>query len=256
MPKPVVRSVTTPLEININGADGLQYMQSYSSANGIVHDHVHVCPRHRSDDRPNQRAARRGPHARAAAARPCRSRASAVQKSSGNITIAVAMVSTSSVGVRRRREQLCRHQRHRGPQAHSRVSDKSKCSATAPTACASGSIRTSFRPTTFRSTTSSTRSNRTIADVAPGAIGQAPDDRVPAVPDTHQGQRPPAVAPKSSNRSSSRSQPNGGYLRIGDVAQVELGAQNYVTSARYNGQTAVVLAIEGEADRQLAADLQ
>src|SRR5579862_487492 len=30
----VVRSVTTPLEININGADGLQYMQSYSSANG------------------------------------------------------------------------------------------------------------------------------------------------------------------------------------------------------------------------------
>ena len=30
----VMRSVTTPLEININGADGLQYMQSYSSANG------------------------------------------------------------------------------------------------------------------------------------------------------------------------------------------------------------------------------
>ena len=31
-----MRSVTTPLEININGADGLQYMQSYSSSNGIV----------------------------------------------------------------------------------------------------------------------------------------------------------------------------------------------------------------------------
>ena len=30
----VMRSVTTPLEININGSDGLQYMQSYSSANG------------------------------------------------------------------------------------------------------------------------------------------------------------------------------------------------------------------------------
>ena len=41
-------------------------------------------------------------------------------------------------------------------------------------------------------------------------------------------------------------QPNGGYLRLGDVADVELGAQNYVTSARYNGRTSVVLAIEGE----------
>ncbi len=41
-------------------------------------------------------------------------------------------------------------------------------------------------------------------------------------------------------------QANGGFLRLGDVATVELGAQNYVTSARYNGQTAVVLAIQGE----------
>jgi len=41
-------------------------------------------------------------------------------------------------------------------------------------------------------------------------------------------------------------QPNGGYLRLGDVAEVQLGAQNYVTSARYSGQTAVVLAIQGE----------
>ena len=41
-------------------------------------------------------------------------------------------------------------------------------------------------------------------------------------------------------------QPNGGFLRLGDVADVQLGAENYMTSARYNGQTAVVLAIQGE----------
>ncbi|MBV8371952.1 MAG: efflux RND transporter permease subunit, partial [Candidatus Eremiobacteraeota bacterium] len=83
------------------------------------------------------------------------------------------------------------------------------------------------------------------ADVAPGAIGQAPTT----------GSQPFQIPIKVNGRLQTpqefkqivvEAQPNGGYLRLGDIAQVELGAQNYVTSGRYNGHTAVVLAIEGE----------
>ena len=91
----MVRSVTTPLEININGADGMQYMQSYSSSNGIVDDHVHVRARYQPDNRPDQRSARRRPNASAAPESRAEQGVS-VEKSSGNITIAVAMLSTSS----------------------------------------------------------------------------------------------------------------------------------------------------------------
>ena len=91
----VMRSVTTPLEININGSDGLQYMQSYSSANGTsvitctfalgtdpTTDQTHV--QHGVDLTLSQL-----PQA-------VQSEGVSVQKSSGNITIAVAMLSTSA----------------------------------------------------------------------------------------------------------------------------------------------------------------
>jgi hydrophobic/amphiphilic exporter-1 (mainly G- bacteria), HAE1 family len=83
------------------------------------------------------------------------------------------------------------------------------------------------------------------ADVAPGAIGQPPTTGSQAfqIPIQINGRlqsvqefKQIVVAP----------QPNGGFLRLGDVADVQLGAENYVTSARFNGHTAVVLAIQGE----------
>ena len=83
------------------------------------------------------------------------------------------------------------------------------------------------------------------ADVAPGSIGQPPTT----------GSQPFQIPIKINGRLQTpeefkqivvQAQPNGGFLRLGDVAQVELGAQNYITSARYNHETSVVLAIEGE----------
>jgi len=83
------------------------------------------------------------------------------------------------------------------------------------------------------------------ANVAPGAIGQAPTTGKQAfqIPIDVNGR---LTSPEEFKQIVVAAQPNGGYLRLGDVARVELGAQNYITSARYNGQTAVVLAIEGE----------
>ena len=83
------------------------------------------------------------------------------------------------------------------------------------------------------------------ADVAPGSIGQPPTNgRQPfQIPISINGR---LQTPEEFKQIVVQTQPNGGYLRLGDVAQVELGAQNYVTSARYNGQTAVMLAVIGE----------
>ena len=84
------------------------------------------------------------------------------------------------------------------------------------------------------------------ANVAPGAIGQAPTTGSQAfqIPIDVNGR---LTSPQQFEQIVVAAQPNGGYLRLGDVGKVELGAQNYVTSARYNGRASVVLAIEGEA---------
>ena len=91
----VMRSVTTPLEININGADGLQYMQSYSSANGTS---VITCTfALGTDPTTDQTNVQHGVDLTLAQLPPAvQNQGVSVQKSSGNITIAVAMLSTSS----------------------------------------------------------------------------------------------------------------------------------------------------------------
>ena len=91
----VMRSVTTPLEININGVDGLQYMQSYSSANGTS---VITCTfALGTDPTIDQTNVQHGVDLTLAQLPSAvQSEGVSVQKSSGNITIAVAMLSTSS----------------------------------------------------------------------------------------------------------------------------------------------------------------
>ena len=255
MPKWSMRSVTTPLEININGADGLQYMQSYSSANGTSVDHVHVRARHRPDDRPDQRPARRRSDALAVAAGGTEAKASAFRRARATSRSPSPCSRPVPSVSRRRRQQLRRPQRHRESQAHSRASAKSKSWATVPTACASGSIRTSSRPTTFRSTRSSTSSSRTTptSRQAPSASRRRPGSQPFQIPIKINGR---LQTPEEFKQIVVQAQPNGGYLRLGDVARVELGAQNYITSARYNGETSVVLADRRRTDGKLAADLQ
>lgn len=239
----VMRSVTTPLEININGADGLQYMQSYSSANGTS---VITCTfALGTDPTTDQTNVQHGVDLTLSQLpQAAQNQGVSVQKSSGNITIAVAMLSTSSavsdIAVSNYADLNVIENLKRIPGVGQVLVlgdrtygmriwvDPHKLQAN------NVSIDTVL---------SAIQANN--ADVAPGAIGQPPTTG------SQPFQIPIAINgrlqnPKQFEQIVIQAQPNGGYLRLGDVAQVQLGAQNYVTSARYNGQTAVVLAVVGE----------
>ncbi|MGC1381300.1 MAG: efflux RND transporter permease subunit [Candidatus Baltobacteraceae bacterium] len=239
----VMRSVTTPLEININGADGLQYMQSYSSANGTsaitctfalgtnpTIDQVNV--QHGVDLTLSQLPT------------AVQNEGVSVQKSAGNITIAVAMLSTSSsvsdVAVSNYADLNVIEDLKRVPGVGQVevLGDRTY------------GMRIWVDPHKLQGNNVSLDTVLNVikqnnADVAPGAIGQPPTtgSQPFQIPIQINGR---LQTPEEFRKIVVEAQPNGGYLRLGDVAKIELGAQNYVTSARYNGQTAVVLAIEGE----------
>jgi len=239
----VVRSVTTPLETNINGADGLQYMQSYSSANGTS---VITCTfALGTDPTTDQTNVQHGvdltlsqlPNA-------VQAQGVSVQKSAGNITIAVAMLSTSSavsdVAVSNYADLNVIEELKRVPGVGqvNVLGDRTY------------GMRIWVDPHKLQGNNISLDTvinaiKQNNADVAAGAIGQPPTTGAQAfqIPIQINGR---LQSPEEFKQIVVAVQPNGGYLRLGDVAQVELGAQNYVTSARYNGQTAVVLAILGQ----------
>jgi HAE1 family hydrophobic/amphiphilic exporter-1 len=240
----VVRSVTTPLEKNINGSDGLQYMQSYSSSNGIV---TITCTfalgTNPTTDQTNVQHGVDLTLAQLPTA--VQQQGVTVQKSSGNITIAVAMLSTSpsttDVAVSNYADLNVIEELKRIPGVGqvTVLGDRTY------------GMRVWVNPLKLQSNGISLDTvlnaiQQQNTDVAPGAIGQAPTT----------GNQPFQIPIKINGRLQSvkefkqiviATQPNGGYLRLGDVADVQLGAQNYVTAARYNGRTSVVLAIEGEA---------
>jgi HAE1 family hydrophobic/amphiphilic exporter-1 len=239
----VVRSVTTPLEININGADGLQYMQSYSSSNGI--STITCTFALGTDPTTDQTNVQHGVDLTLSQLPTAvQQQGVSVQKSSGNITIAVAMVSTSSsvsdVAVSNYADINVIEDLKRIPGVGQVevLGDRTY------------GMRIWVDPHKLQANGISIDTvvnaiKQQNADVAPGAIGQAPTT----------GSQPFQIPIKVNGRLQTpdefkqivvEAQPNGGYLRLGDVADVELGAQNYVTSARYNGRTSVVLAIEGE----------
>ncbi len=239
----VMRSVTTPLEININGADGLQYMQSYSSANGTS---VITCTfALGTDPTTDQTNVQHGVDLTLSQLPSAvQNQGVSVQKSSGNITIAVAMLSTSSavsdVDVSNYADLNVIENLKRVPGVGQVevLGDRTY------------GMRIWVDPHKLEANNVSLDTILNVikqnnADVAPGAIGQPPTtgSQPFQIPISINGR---LQSPEEFKQIVVQAQPNGGYLRLGDVAQVELGAQNYVTSARYNGQTAVVLAIEGE----------
>ncbi len=239
----VMRSVTTPLEININGADGLQYMQSYSSANGTS---VITCTfALGTDPTTDQTNVQHGVDLTLAQLPSAvQNQGVSVEKSSGNITIAVAMLSTSSavsdVDVSNYADLNVIENLKRVPGVGQVevLGDRTY------------GMRIWVDPHKLESNNISIDTVLNVikqnnADVAPGSIGQPPTTgKQPfQIPISINGR---LQTPEEFKQIVVAAQPNGGYLRLGDVAQVELGAQNYITSARYNGQTAVVLAIEGE----------
>ncbi len=239
----VMRSVTTPLEININGSDGLQYMQSYSSANGTS---VITCTfALGTDPTTDQTNVQHGVDLTLAQLPTAvQNQGVSVQKSSGNITIAVAMLSTSSsvsdVAVSNYADLNVIENLKRVPGVGQVevLGDRTY------------SMRIWVDPHKLEANNISIDTLLNVikqnnADVAPGAIGQPPTtgSQPFQIPISINGR---LQTPEEFKQIVVAAQPNGGYLRLGDVAQVELGAENYITSARYNGQTSVVLAIEGE----------
>jgi HAE1 family hydrophobic/amphiphilic exporter-1 len=239
----VMRSVTTPLEININGADGLQYLQSYSSANGT--SAITCTFALGTDPTTDQTNVQHGvdltlsqlPNA-------VQAQGVSVQKSSGNITIAVAMLSTSSavsdIAVSNYADLNVIEELKRVPGVGQVqvLGDRTY------------GMRIWVDPHKLQANNISLDTvinaiKQNNADVAAGAIGQPPTTGSQAfqIPIQINGR---LQSPEEFKQIVVAVQPNGGYLRLGDVAQVQLGAQNYVTSARYNGQTAVVLAILGQ----------
>jgi hydrophobic/amphiphilic exporter-1 (mainly G- bacteria), HAE1 family len=239
----VMRSVTTPLEININGADGLQYMQSYSSANGTS---VITCTfALGTDPTTDQTNVQHGVDLTLAQLpQAVQNQGVTVQKSSGNITLAVAMLSTSSavsdIAVSNYADLNVIENLKRVPGV----------GQVAVLGDRTYGMRIWVDPHKLQSNNISLDTiinviKQNNADVAPGSIGQPPTtgSQPFQIPISINGR---LQSPEEFKKIVVAAQPNGGYLRLGDVAQVELGAENYITSARYNGETAVVLAIDGE----------
>ena len=239
----VMRSVTTPLEININGADGLQYMQSYSSANGVS---VITCTfALGTDPTTDQTNVQHGVDLTLSQLPSAvQAQGVSVQKSSGNITIAVAMLSTSSavsdIAVSNYADLNVIEELKRVPGVGQVqvLGDRTY------------GMRVWVDPHRLQGNNISLDTvinaiKQNNADVAAGAIGQPPTTGSQAfqIPISINGR---LQSPDEFKQIVVAVQPNGGFLRLGDVAQVQLGAQNYVTSARYNGQTAVVLAVTGQ----------
>ncbi len=239
----VVRSVTTPLEININGVDGLQYMQSYSSANGTS---VITCTfALGTDPTIDQVNVQHGVDLALAQLPPAvQNQGVTVQKSSGNITIAVAMYSTSKsvsdIAVSNYADLNVIEELKRVPGV----------GAVAVLGDRTYGMRVWVDPHKLEANGISLQAvinaiQQNNADVAPGAIGQPPTngDQPFQIPISIDGR---LQTPQQFKQIVVAVQPDGGYVRLGDVAKVDLGAENYVTSGRYQGRTAVVLAIEGE----------
>ncbi len=239
----VMRSVTTPLEININGADGLQYMQSYSSANGFS---VITCTfALGTDPTTDQTNVQHGVDLTLSQLPTAvQNEGVSVQKSSGNITIAVAMLSTSSavsdIDVSNYADLNVIENLKRVPGVGQVevLGDRTY------------GMRIWVDPHKLQANNISLDTvlsaiQQNNADVAPGAIGQPPTtgSQPFQIPISINGR---LQTPEEFKQIVIAAQPNGGYLRLGDVAQVQLGAQNYITSARYDGRTAVVLAVLGE----------
>jgi hydrophobic/amphiphilic exporter-1 (mainly G- bacteria), HAE1 family len=239
----VVRSVTSPLEININGADGLQYMQSYSSANGT--STISCTFALGTDPTIDQVAVQHGVDLTLAQLPAAvQNYGVTVEKSSGNITLAVAMYSTSSavsdIAVSNYADVNVIEELKRIPGVGQ---VKVLGDRTYGMRIWVNPHKLEANGLSLSTVISAIQQNN--ADVAPGAIGQPPTtgSQPFQIPIRVNGR---LTTPQEFKQIVVAVQPNGGFIRLGDVASVELGAQTYVTSARFDGRTAVVLAIVGQ----------
>ncbi len=237
----VERSVTAPLERNINGTDGLQYMQSYSSDNGT--STITCTFALGTDPTTDQNNVQHGVDLTTSQLPSSVQQVGInVQKSSGNIVIAVALqstdtnVSTTDISNYANQNIVEELKRIPGVGAVVVLGDRTY------------GMRIWLDPhklqaygLTIEAVVNAIQQQN--ADAAPGSIGQPPTT----------GKQPFQLPISLDGRLTSPQQfgqivvavnPNGGYVRLRDLARIELGAQSYATIARFNGKPAVALAVE------------
>jgi hydrophobic/amphiphilic exporter-1 (mainly G- bacteria), HAE1 family len=239
----VERAVTSPLEVNINGAEGMQYMQSYSTSSGT--STITVTFALGTDPTIDQTNVQHGVDLTLAQLpNAVQQTGVTVQKSSGSITLAIAMTSTS------KNVSLLDVANYANLNV---VPELQRIPGVGQVLVLGNRIygmRVWVDPHKLQANNISIDQvidaiQQQNSDVAPGAIGQPPTDgsQPIQIPISVNGR---LETPEQFKQIVLAAQPNGGYLRLGDVARVELGAQSYQTLAHYQGKPAVLLAIEQE----------
>ena len=233
----VANTVGIPIEQQVNGVQGMLYMQSYSASDGtytlIVTFDVGT-----DMDTAQTLVYQRVAIALAQLPPAVAAQGVTVKQQSTNMLLFANLISPTGAYDSLFLTNYAAHQpaEPAGPAARRRR--RSTCWAPAPTACGSGSTRRSCRPSGWCRDDVIQALNQQNAQVAAGQTGTPPQPARPAVPVHHQRAGPARPASASSRTSSSRRRPTGGgqLVRIRDVARVELGAQTYSTFANLTGQ--------------------
>ena len=240
----VERSVTAPIERSVNGTDGLDYMLSYSNNSGTSNVSVYFkLGTDPTTDLNNVQQAVSNVIAQLPS--QVQQTGVTVQKSSSSIVIAVAMNATSqSVST----VQLASYADNNVAQELKRVPGVGNVQTLGDRLYA---MRVWINPRRLQGFGLSTDAvvnaiQAQNASVPAGKIGGPPTSGSQPfeLPILVNGR---LTNPQDFGNIVVAAQPNGGFTRLRDVARVDLGAQDYSTIARYNGQEGVVLAVQQQA---------
>ncbi len=162
-----------------------------------------------------------------------------VSKNSGSFVLGIALTSSSQPARHALLEQLRPAQHRQRPLARFRASHKSSSSVSGSTRCGSGSIRICLPSKVSMPATSSPRC-RSRTPRSPAAASARPPNRKNQPYTYTVNALTQLSSPQQFANIILRANPNGGFTRLGDVARVELGAENYNSSLRFNGNGDVV----------------
>ena len=241
----VETAVTIPLEQELNGVEGMRYIQSSTSGNDGTSDHHHHL---RADAEHRRGRGGRAEPGQAAPPRACprgeRRRASSINKASSQLVLRLGLYTEHGRALRPKflsnyadvnlRDALKRVQR-RGRRAHLRRAQVLH----APVAGPDGARRGASSP---RRTWSRALQEQNI-QVAGRARWASPPSSGQPYQIAVRAQRPARASPRSSRTSSCSAARTARWCGCRDVGRAELGAENYGELLRFNGRSAVGLGI-------------
>ena len=223
--------ITTPLERVIASADGIDYMES-TSAQGLSTISVHLKLNYDTN------AALTQIQAKVAQVRndlPPEAEAPVIELQTADNQFAAMYIGFSSSDLDQNQitDYLTRV-------VQPKLSASAACSAptfsaTVPSPCASGSSRTRWRRAGFRRLRCAMRSRRTTT-FRPSGSTKGSMVSVNLVANTD-------LRTPEEFRQMVVKEDNGVVVRLGEIADVVLGAQNYESDVRFNGETATFMGI-------------